>query len=139
MDTSSLLREHGLRVTDARVAVLELLQGSTRALAQHDVEAALPGTADRVTLFRVLQAFEEVGLAHKVMDASGVACYAACKAGCDTHRHKDTHAHFRCSECGAVFCLEHVELPKVKLPAGFKLRESHLELEGMCKGCVAVV
>ncbi|MCW5897903.1 MAG: transcriptional repressor [Flavobacteriales bacterium] len=135
MDTASLLREHGLRVTDARLAVLELLQGSPRALAQHDVESALPGLADRVTLFRVLQAFEEAGLAHRVMDAEGVACYAACADGCDTHRHQDTHAHFRCVGCGAVYCLEQVTMPAVKLPKGFKLTGSHLDLEGRCKGC----
>jgi Fur family ferric uptake transcriptional regulator len=135
MDVDSLLRHHGLRVTGTRRAVLRLLQGSPRALSQHDVETALPGIADRVTLFRVLQAFEEAGLAHRVMDAQGVACYAACADGCDTHHHSDAHAHFHCGACGAVYCLDDVVLPKVKVPKGFKVKESHLAVEGRCAGC----
>jgi Fur family transcriptional regulator, ferric uptake regulator len=135
MDNRDRLREHGLRVTDTRLAILELLQHSGKALAQADVERALPDQADRVTLFRVLQAFEEAGLAHKVMDAHGVARYASCASTCSSGHHHDVHAHFRCSDCGDVYCLENVELPKVKVPKGFKLKESHLELEGSCKAC----
>jgi Fur family ferric uptake transcriptional regulator len=135
MPLNDQIRSHGLRVTGPRVAILRLLQESDRALSQQDVEAALPGLADRVTLFRVLQAFEEAGLAHKVMDHSGVACYAACSTNCSSHRHSDTHAHFRCTTCGSVFCLDNVEMPSVKVPRGFKVKESHLELEGSCKEC----
>jgi len=135
MDNRDRLRDHGLRVTGTRLAVLQLLQDSDKALAQTDVERALPDQADRVTLFRVLQAFEEAGLAHKVMDAHGVARYASCAATCSSGHHHDVHAHFRCSDCGDVYCLENVELPKVKVPKGFKLKESHLELEGSCKAC----
>lgn len=129
------LRHHGLRITTARKAVLSLLEGSPHALAQHDVSTALPGLADRVTLFRILQAFEEAGIVHKVMDAHGVARYAVCPSGCDAHHHADSHAHFHCTDCGAVYCMEDVELPKVKLPKGFRLKESHLELEGNCGKC----
>lgn len=135
MSTEALLRAHGLRVTATRVAVLELLQHSEKALSQQDVESALPGIADRVTLFRVLQAFDEAGLAHRVMDHQGVACYATCDNGCEAHRHNDAHAHFRCTDCGAVYCLDDVVLPKVKVPKGFKLKESHLEVEGSCSQC----
>lgn len=135
MDLKEKLRAHGLRITDTRLAVLQLLIESGKALAQTDVERALPDQADRVTLFRVLQAFEEAGLAHKVMDAHGVGRYASCAPTCSSGHHHDVHAHFRCSDCGDVYCLENVELPKVKVPKGFKLKESHLELEGSCKAC----
>ena len=54
MTNEERLRNHGLRVTDTRMAVLDLLQRSSKALSQADVERALPEQADRVTLFRVL-------------------------------------------------------------------------------------
>ncbi|MBX2979046.1 MAG: transcriptional repressor [Flavobacteriales bacterium] len=135
MDNKALLHKHGLRITDTRLAVLSLLQNSSKALSQSDVERSLPQQADRVTLFRVLQAFEDAGLAHKVMDAHGVARYASCAPTCSTEQHQDSHAHFHCTQCGDVYCLEDVELPKVKVPKGFKQQESHLEVEGRCAAC----
>lgn len=135
MTSRELIKRHGLRITNTRMAVLDLLRNSSRALAQQDVERSLPGIADRVTLYRVLQAFEEAGLAHKVLDGQGTACYAICAADCDAHRHSDAHAHFRCTMCGSVYCLDDVQLPKVSVPKGFKVKESHLELEGSCKEC----
>ena len=117
------------------MAVLDLLQSSNKALSQSDVERALPAQADRVTLFRVLQAFEEAGLAHRVLDTYGVARYATCTTSCSSGQHHDVHAHFHCVDCGAVYCLETVPLPDVKVPKGFTLKDSHLELEGSCRAC----
>jgi len=135
MTNEERLRIHGLRVTDTRLAVLNVLQGSNKALSQGDVERSIPEQADRVTLFRVLQAFEGAGLAHRIMDAHGVARYATCAPTCSSGHHHDLHAHFRCTACGDVYCLESVELPSVKVPKGFRLKERHLELEGSCKAC----
>jgi len=91
--------------------------------------------AGRVSLYRVLQVFEEAGLAHKVLDGQGTACHAICAVGCDTHRHSDTHAHFRCTTCGAIYCLNDVQLPKVGVPKGFRLKEIRMDVEGSCKEC----
>jgi Fur family ferric uptake transcriptional regulator len=45
------------------------------------------------------------------------------------------HAHFRCTGCAGVFCLDEVTMPEVRLPAGFRLMESRLELMGLCSSC----
>jgi len=135
MGTREQLKAHGLRVTETRVAVLGLIQKSPRALSQQDVEQALPSGADRVTLFRVLKDLEEAGLAHRVLDSKGVSCYAACSTGCTSETHHDAHAHFRCVDCGSVYCLEPVTLPKVRVPRGFRITGGHLDLEGHCAGC----
>jgi Fur family ferric uptake transcriptional regulator len=135
MSLDEQLRSHGLRVTGIRKDVLELLQRSDRALSHADVERALPERADRVTLFRVLQSFEDAGLAHRVLDVQGVSRYATCTENCTAHEHHDMHAHFRCTGCAGVFCLDEVPMPEVKLPNGFRLVESHLELVGTCKSC----
>lgn len=135
MSNEQLLRSRGLRVTNTRKAVLQLLQGSGKALSQADVERSLPELADRVTLFRVLQAFEDSGLAHRVQDAHGVSRFAVCADTCSGGHHRDVHAHFRCLVCGDVYCLDPVGLPKVSIPKGFKLKESQLHLEGSCSAC----
>jgi Fur family ferric uptake transcriptional regulator len=135
MSNEQLLRSRGLRVTNTRKAVLLLLQRSGKALSQADVERSLPDLADRVTLFRVLQAFEDSGLAHRVQDAHGVSRFAVCADACTGGHHHDVHAHFRCITCGDVYCLAPVALPKVSVPKGFTLRDSQLLLEGTCSAC----
>jgi len=135
MTDTELLRQHQLRVTSLRLELLRHLRASDRALTHQELEARLTVDADRVSIFRSLNAFEEAGLVHRVLDSRGTSCFAPCADQCGHGHHNDAHAHFRCTECGHVFCLEAVELPKVKLPKGFALKQGHLDLEGTCKSC----
>jgi len=135
MTDTDLLRHHDLRVTALRLDLLRILRGSERALTHLEVESQLKVEADRVSVFRSLNAFEEAGLVHRVLDARGTSCFAPCGDACGHGHHNDEHAHFRCNTCGHVFCLEAVELPEVSLPQGFKLTSGHLQLEGICKSC----
>ncbi|MDX9752127.1 MAG: Fur family transcriptional regulator [Flavobacteriales bacterium] len=130
------LRGKGFRVTALRTELLALLQRSDRALTRSEVEERLEVAADRATVFRALNAFEEAGLVHRVLDGAGTSCFAACADACGDGHHKDLHAHFHCRSCGSVFCLPSVELPKVKVPRGFRMEQSQLELQGICKACV---
>jgi len=135
MTDTELLRHHDLRVTALRLDMLALLRSSDRAITHSELESMLTVAADRVSIFRSLNAFEEAGLVHRVLDHKGTSCFAPCGDTCGHGHHKDTHAHFRCNACGSVFCLESVALPKVKLPRGFALEKSNLDLEGTCKTC----
>lgn len=135
MTDAELLRHHGLRVTSLRLELLRLLQASDHALTHQDLERSLRVEADRVSIFRSLNAFEEAGIVHRVLNVMGTSCFALCGSACGHGQHNDAHAHFRCDACGHVFCLELVELPVLPLPRGFKLKSSHLELEGTCKRC----
>lgn len=135
MDVPERLRSKGFRITALRTELLGLLLRSDRALTQTEVEQQLTVVVDRATVFRALNAFEEAGLVHRVLDGTGTSCFAACAGECTDGHHKDAHAHFHCRTCGSVFCLPTVELPKVKVPRGFKMEEGHLELQGTCKAC----
>ena len=135
MDIPTLLRNHGFRATALRHELLQVLQASDRALTHAELVERLAHDVDRVTVFRALNAFEEAGLVHRVLDNSGVGRFASCAGDCSAGHHKDAHAHFHCSNCGSVFCLPTVELPKVRVPRGFKLQGAQLELEGTCKAC----
>lgn len=135
MTSAELLRHHGLRVTALRLEMLRILRASDRALTHQELEVRLKVEADRVSIFRSLNAFEEAGLVHRVLDGRGTSCFAPCGDACGHGHHNDAHAHFRCNACGHVFCLEAVELPAVSLPRGFKLKAGHLDLEGTCKRC----
>lgn len=128
----ALLAQRGARATPARIDVLGVLLASPDALSHHDVERSLPRghDVDRVTLYRVLDWLTAQGLAHKVAGDDRVWRYSA-----TGHAGGGTHAHFQCSACGRVVCLEAAPLPAIALPAGFRRAEVEVTVRGSCDAC----
>lgn len=130
-----LLKRHQLKRTEPRLRVLSLLSNKSVATSQPDLESVI-GDVDRVTLYRILSAFEEKGIIHKVFDLNGTANYALCSSNCDEHDHHDEHLHFNCTLCKNVYCLDDLDLPQIKLPAGFKLEGFSFSATGLCPKCI---
>jgi Fur family ferric uptake transcriptional regulator len=128
--TADLLRTAGLKVTPGRVRVLDALQAASQPLSHADIETLLPD-ADRVTLYRVLDSLVARGLALKAVDARGVFRFSA--SG-EQREHKG-HVHFRCIDCGGVFCLKAAPPPPPKLPRGFRLGTVEFDISGVCAQC----
>lgn len=134
LDIKDVIREKGLKITPVRLQVLRILSKDHLALSHADLEGSI-ADADRITLYRVLNDFEEAGLVHKVVDQAGVARFAFCKNDCSHGHHVDNHVHFNCEQCGKMFCLEKTEAPAVKVPRGFKAAGQHTVVYGTCKDC----
>jgi len=134
-----LLTKNGLKRTGARMKVLDVLSSRDSATSQPYLEKVLGADADRVTLYRILQAFEEKGIIHKVLDNQGTANYAICSQNCTQHNHHDEHLHFNCSNCMKVYCLDTVRIPTLKTPAGFKIENVSLIATGICATCAPEV
>jgi Fur family ferric uptake transcriptional regulator len=128
--TADLLRSAGVKVTPGRVRVLEALLVSSRPMSHADIEALLPD-ADRVTLYRVLDSLVNCGLALRAVDTRGIFRFSASGA----RREHQTHVHFRCTDCGGVFCLEAVPPPPPELPRGFLLSAAEYDVRGVCADC----
>jgi Fur family ferric uptake transcriptional regulator len=128
--TNDLLRSAGIKVTPGRVRVLEALLASHGPMSHANIEALLPDT-DRVTLYRVLDSLVNCGLALRAVDARGIFRFSASGA----RREHQGHVHFRCTECGGVFCLEASPPSPPKLPRGFVLSEVEYDVRGVCAGC----
>jgi Fur family ferric uptake transcriptional regulator len=130
-EAHSLLRETGERVTPARLAVLTVLLGAHRALSHHEVEAALgeARAVDRVTLYRVLDWLVERGIAHRVVGIDRAGRYGLARAA------HDRHAHFQCSGCGKVICLDDAPPRRVALPRGFRSERVEVTVKGRCARC----
>jgi Fur family ferric uptake transcriptional regulator len=135
-DASNLLATTGARQTRARREVLNALLTAGEALSHHEVERRLKRghDVDRVTLYRVLEWLTVNGLAHKFAGEDRVWRYSA--AG---HEHLPArgHAHFECSSCGKVICLEEARLPAISLPAGYRRRAVEVTVKGRCDACAA--
>lgn len=115
--------------------MLDALQAAAQPLSHTELESQL-GSAeveaiDRVTLYRILDTLVACELALKAVDTRGVFRFSA--AG-SRHRHA-SHVHFRCTDCGGVFCLKAEPPPPPRLPRGFRLGEVDYDLRGTCAGC----
>ena len=132
---ADMLRAAGARVTPARRQVLAALLAAEQPLCHGELEqqlAAESGQApDRVTLYRVLDALVETGLAVRSTDDRGVFRFASVQ---QHQRHAD-HAHFRCTGCGTVFCLEAPAPLLPRLPRGFHAEAVELDVRGTCGSC----
>lgn len=131
---TQLLKEHHLRSTSSRSAILSLFLRNGHALSYSDVERQVAETYDRVTVYRTLKTFLDKGVIHKVLDDGGTLKYALCNDHCATEHHHN-HVHFKCSLCSQTFCLDDVEVPVVKLPQGYQAREVNLLIQGVCSRC----
>jgi Fur family ferric uptake transcriptional regulator len=130
-----LLLKNGLKRTAARLQVLNILSGRDSATSQPFLENLVGKEVDRVTLYRILKAFEEKGIIHKVLDAQGTANYAICSHDCSDQNHHDEHVHFNCDNCHQIFCLDDVQIPFIKLPKGFEATGLNLIATGICDSC----
>ncbi|WIM04564.1 MAG: transcriptional repressor [Candidatus Nitricoxidivorans perseverans] len=134
-DSSDLIRAAGVKVTRARVRVLDALRAAPRPLRHGELDARLGDdggpAVDRVTLYRVLDSLVACGLALKAADTHGVFRFSVADAQ-DRH---GGHVHFRCTGCGGVFCLRAPPPPPPKLPRGFRLGEAEFDVRGTCANC----
>lgn len=128
------LKKHGLRVTDARLQILDIFQNRSYALSQPDLMELLPETTDRVTVYRILERFVQHGLLHEVADFSGAIHYALCKDQCSEASHRHDHLHLHCRVCKTTRCTN-ILLPEFSLPPGFIIEKTSLLMEGICNDC----
>lgn len=130
----NLLKENGLKITPSRTSALETIYSSRVALKSSEIEA-LHADLDRVTLYRTLNALENAGLVHRIIDDVGNVKYAGCAKDCDHHKAHDLHLHFKCEVCDDTVCLEDVEVFPPKLPDGYILNQLFTTATGICKSC----
>lgn len=140
MESRELLKQHDLRLTDCRVAVLDFMMEHPRAISQPELELQLSDRFDRVTLYRTLSTFNEKGLIHEVPDNSGIMKFALCGDACTTqdHHHHHEHVHFRCNRCQSTVCINEVDVPRLALPEGFVPVKFSFVIEGICRDCQAL-
>lgn len=126
------IRATGLRATPARVKTLLLLRHASSPLTHSDVAASLETSGvDKATAFRNLNDLTDAGLLRRTELGDHVWRFEPVQPG------DEMHPHFLCVDCGAVTCLD-----KVQLTAGSQ-RESasvgqvtEILLRGHCNRCL---
>lgn len=133
MSPEILLRDHGLRVTRPRIAVLEVLAEGGH-FEVDEIANRVRGRLETVSMqavYDVLGALARVGLARRIEPAGSPALYE--------RRVGDNHHHVVCRGCGAVGdvdcavggapCLEPSNTH------GFVIDEAEVTFWGLCPTC----
>ncbi|XVQ89703.1 Fur family transcriptional regulator [Microbispora siamensis] len=131
--TAEELRGAGLRVTAARVALLETVRSGDHL----DVEAIASGVRDRVghvslqAVYEALHALTAAGLVRRIEPAGSPARFEG--------RVGDNHHHVVCRSCGVVADVDCAvgEMPCLTASDthGFTIDEADVIYWGLCPGC----
>ncbi|MEV1203919.1 Fur family transcriptional regulator [Microbispora rosea] len=131
--TAEELRGAGLRVTAARVALLETVRSGDHL----DVEAIASGVRDRVghvslqAVYEALHALTAAGLVRRIEPAGSPARFEG--------RVGDNHHHVVCRSCGVVADVDCATGEAPCLTAsdnhGFTIDEADVIYWGLCPGC----
>ena len=128
------LQENGYRLTEARRAVVDIVQKSTRALTPvevFDMARKKYSALGLVSVYRTLERLEQLHLIQRVHQPQG--CQAFISAS-DGHEHL-----LLCQNCGRVVFFEGDDLDafirSVSKKTGYQIREHWLQLFGLCPAC----
>ena len=128
------LIEQGYRLTEARRAVVEIMAHSTQALTPIEIfdeaREAHPALG-LVTVYRTLEALEELGLIQRVHQPQGCQAFITAPAG---HQHL-----LLCKQCGEAALFEGDDLEtlikSIARKTGYQISEHWLQLFGLCPNC----
>ncbi len=125
----------GLRLTEPRRHVLEIIAAHDKPVGAYDILAALAERMDRPkppTAYRAIEFWIEQGFVHRI---ESLNAFVPCRSD---HRHEGSQFMI-CDSCGTVIESHLCDLPK---PLADKTRAAHftmsrwnVELHGMCAKC----
>lgn len=141
-DFQKILKEKGLRNTQSRLMIFEVLQKTKTALSTKEVYQKLSLqknlNTDLVSVYRNLDLLTEIGLAHKFQDGR----YKSCDHSHKHENHSHMHVLFTCTSCAKT---EEVSSHSNKLCAlatelktqSALLSQAHeIIVQGLCKKCL---
>ena len=133
LQINKIIKECGLTVTKMRKKVLSVFLKSDKPLSLHDIQS-LVGYIDRVTLFRILLAFEEKKIIHVIRLDKGDKLFALCEPTCNTENHNHNHIHFQCKDCSDVSCIPIKNFPQFNIPHHL-INNVNISINGLCLNC----
>ncbi len=135
-DCRDELHKSDLRVTPARLGVLEALEHADKPLDASDIIRYLKAhtiSADEATVFRILTTFTKKGIAKPVHLNEGKQRYE--------YADKPSHHHFVCNHCGSITdvtgCTVDEWQRAIEKQKGVTVERHSLEFFGLCGRCRA--
>jgi len=133
MNAVDLLRTKGLKKTAQRIMLINILQKHAIALTETDIKAEMGDLYDRITFYRTIQILLEANIIHRITVDNITVKYALNDVA--KPKHTISHAHFFCTNCQSVTCLDTIPLSDYSLPDGFTGEKCEILIKGHCAKC----
>jgi Fur family ferric uptake transcriptional regulator len=140
----ALLRTNGLKVTNQRIAILEVLSNrpGQHLTAEEIYDCVRQDYPDigLATVYRTIQLLSELNLIDKLnLDDGYVRYEIGARSQQESSHH---HHHLICLECGNIYAfqddlLENLE-ERIHETTGFKVSDHEVKLYGHCKECISM-
>ena len=130
---TDILKQHEQRITNGRVALLELLMESPKAFPFSELEQQLSVPIDRVTIYRTLQTFEAIGLITRMVDHKGTCVYMI---NLEEHKNLSVHPHLYCTACDEIVCLPGLPEEYLAKLEKYEIEEIYFLMQGKCRECL---
>ncbi len=133
------MKDAGLRLTQSRLKILQLLEGTHKSMSSSEVFSQLQKKFkseefDRVTVYRILEKLEELEIVHSVGDGKYIYCtHQACG--------HDKHFIAICVRCGVVSDVGgtaktlQVLSEFLEQEAKFRMTNDSIVVRGLCQKC----
>lgn len=128
-----LIRNKGLKLTSARIAVLNILTETKKPI---DIPSILTQVnrrkvnADQATVYRIIENFTEKELITRYQFQEKKFYYEA---------KREDHHHAICTQCGTIVDVSKCNIPRlekeINRQSGFLVKTHSLEFYGMCRDC----
>ena len=120
MKIEELIKNKNIKLTTARVKLLEILEEANRPLCYEEIKKDI--SMDKATFYRNISKFEEEGILN-AFESNDKKRYFELKL--------KPHAHFLCLECNRVECIKDID---ISLP-GYEI--NNVIINGKCQDCLA--
>ena len=131
MNPIEILNKHHLKRTSCRQGIIETMLNAPFALSETEIREELPGNYDRTTFYRSFKTLENNNIIHKIIIDNQIVKYAIDH----TPASGKSHAHFYCSKCKSVQCMDNILIEKPSLPKGFIELRTDVMIKGICASC----
>ena len=127
-----VLQDHSHKLTHPRLKVFRVFQnGQPQTIAE--LITALDGTVNRVTVYRIIDLFEQLGVVKRIP----IGWKYKLELGELFARH---HHHITCLSCGNMVTIHEDKIAESLIRhlgkgSGFIITAHQLELQGYCKDC----
>ena len=122
MKIEELIKNKNIKLTTARVKLLEILKEADRPLCYEEIKNDI--SMDKATFYRNISKFEEEGILN-AFESNDKKRYFEVKL--------NPHAHFVCVKCNSVECIKDIDitLPNYEI--------NNVIINGKCPSCLATV
>jgi len=120
MKIQSIIKDRNLKLTPARVEVLEILVTKNKPISYEDIKDEL--TMDKATFYRNIAKFEENSIIRS-FESNDKKRYFSLE--------ENFHPHFICTKCNTISCLSEKNLIEMD---GYKIES--IIIKGVCPRCL---